>query len=119
MVVEAVACPEGTGTRPIEVTRPEKIIPAAFTIRSKAKVPGTSGGSRRKFGDGRICSRLRDGEERNTRNCAETGTRSSTVSCPRKQVDATSTNDDATSRRQQFPAIAITWKIVCSEDSGK
>src|SRR5260370_20578369 len=111
-VVEAGDCREDTGTRPIEVTRPEKMIPAVFTIRSKATVPGTTGdttGNRPgKFADFEICSGLTGGPSIPNFG-AKTGTRSSTLSCPRSKAGAININDNAASRRQQFTAQSITW----------
>ena len=42
-VVEAVAFPPGEGERPMEVTRPEKMIPAARTNCGKMVLPGVIG----------------------------------------------------------------------------
>src|SRR5579863_4177877 len=119
MVVEAVSYPGRPADCPIEVTRPEKMIPATLAICSKASVPEVTGPTPGRIGESGGLTRSTGNKYRLTfPSSGITGKRSE--SCARTNAQAEiKINVKAASRRQQNPIMGHhPGYEVCSESLG-
>ena len=118
MVVEAVSYPGRPADCPIEVTQPEKMIPATLAICSKASVPEVTGPTPGRTGESGDLTRSTNKYRLTFPSSGITGKRSE--SCARTNAQAEiKINVKAASRRQQNPIMGHhPGYEVCSESLG-